>query len=84
MLVRLVEALLHNAARVETGQIEIMELTALTSGGSDSNSKKNIKTNGPGGLERQAAFIAIWTRHLLSRRWHLRSSDVRRQTKRLS
>lgn len=32
------------------------------------------------GLERQAKFIGLWVRHLLSRRWHLRGGDVRRRT----
>ncbi|CAN0091407.1 unnamed protein product [Pylaiella littoralis] len=30
-----------------------------------------------GGLERQAVFIEIWLRHLLSRRWHLRAGNAR-------
>lgn len=37
---------------------------------------------GGGGLERQAAFIEVWVRHLLSRRWHLRDKDVSRRVRR--
>lgn len=73
LLVRLVEALLNNAASPlpssppnDTAHPSVAGTSSSGGGGG----------GGGGSLERQATFIEVWVRHLLSRRWHLRGSDV--------
>lgn len=73
LLVRLVEALLANAASPSPSPPPPNDAAhpsgaGVCSGGGGSGDG--------GGLERQAAFIEVWVRHLLSRRWHLRGRDV--------
>lgn len=90
MLVRLVEALISNAYRqtTHTAKYAACATADLAGGGSHSTGatrrggqESEIRNSGnssgnTAGLERQASFIRLWVRHLLSRRWHLRSADV--------
>ncbi|CAM9766825.1 unnamed protein product, partial [Ectocarpus fasciculatus] len=74
LLVRLVEALLDNASSIPG---EVVNANDNGRGACGSGSGSGGGRGGGGGLERQAAFIEIWVNHLLSRRWHLRTSDAR-------
>lgn len=82
LLVRLVETLLANASRQATS---IVNPAASVIGPDDGPSTRATRCRPPEGgtrngttigWERQAVFIGLWVRHLLSRRWHLRSTEV--------
>ncbi|CAM9899164.1 unnamed protein product [Pylaiella littoralis] len=87
LLVRLVETLLDNAAASSSRPPIVIAHLSCVGGSSTSGSGGGAGAGGGGGgggsggggggLERQAAFIEIWVRHLLSRRWHLRAGDAR-------
>ncbi|CAB1104980.1 unnamed protein product [Ectocarpus sp. CCAP 1310/34] len=78
LLVRLVEALLDNASSTPGAAVNADENgRSACGGGNGSGGDGGGGAGGGGGLERQAAFIEIWVNHLLSRRWHLRTSDAR-------
>lgn len=74
LLVRLVEALLNLSAAAST--LPKDEGASHPNGGGDISGGAGAGSSGGEGMSRQAAFIEIWVRHLLSRRWHLRTSDV--------
>eukprot|EP00752_Nemacystus_decipiens_P012462 g11038.t2 len=78
LLVRLVEALLNNAASPSLSSLPPASNGAAFPIDAGTSSGDGGGGGGGGGrLERQAAFIEIWVRHLLSRRWHLRGGDER-------
>lgn len=77
LLVRLVEALLDNASSTLGETVNADNDGRSSCGGGNGNGAGGGgRGGGGGGLERQAAFIETWVNHLLSRRWHLRTSDV--------
>ncbi|CAM9594028.1 unnamed protein product [Ectocarpus sp. 8 AP-2014] len=78
LLVRLVETLLDNASSTPGEAANADDDGRSACGGCNGSGGGGAGGGGGGGgLERQAAFIEIWVNHLLSRRWHLRTSDAR-------
>lgn len=78
LLVRLVEALLDNAASPSPSPSSPPPPPPPNNAAHPSGAGISSSGGGGGGagLDRQAAFIEVWVRHLLSRRWHLRASNV--------
>lgn len=76
LLVRLVETLLDKAALSSTPSRPKEDVAHPNCVGDGGSISKSGGVGGGEGLERRAAFIGVWVRHLLSRRWHLRAGDV--------
>lgn len=83
LLVRLVESLLDNASLNEGGEGASGGVGGQRGRGGGAGGRRGKEGSGGGnaggdvrGLKRQSAFIGLWVRHLLSRRWHLQAGEA--------